>query len=56
MKAGDLIVDFGGVPVKDIYSYTEALYAHKVGDRVKVGFVREGKRLETEVVLGKRGS
>jgi hypothetical protein len=56
LKAGDIVVEFGGVPVKDIYSYTDALYAHKVGDRVKVGFLREGKRMETEVVLGKRGS
>jgi aminopeptidase YwaD len=56
LKAGDIVVEFGGAPVKDIYSYTEALYAHKVGDRVKVAFLREGKRMETEVVLGKRGS
>lgn len=55
LKAGDIIIEFGGKEVKDLYGYTEALYAHKPGDLVKVVFLREGKRTETTVTLGRRG-
>ncbi len=56
MKAGDVIVEFGGKPVKDLYEYSDALYAHKPGDVVGVVVMRGGQRLTLEVKLGKRGS
>jgi len=31
LKAGDIIVEFGGKPVKDLYEYSDALYSHKPG-------------------------
>ena len=34
VQAGDIIVEFGGKPVKDIYEYTDAIGAHKPGDVV----------------------
>jgi hypothetical protein len=55
LKAGDLIVEFGGKPVKDLYSYSDALYAHKPGDKVQVVYVRSGERHSTTVTLGRRG-
>jgi S1-C subfamily serine protease len=55
LKTGDVIVEFGGTPVKDLYSYTDALYAHQPGDVVKVVVMRDGKRVELSVTLGKRG-
>jgi hypothetical protein len=55
LKAGDVIVDFGGTAIRDLYSYTDALYAHKPGDVVKVVVMRDGKRVELTVTLGKRG-
>jgi hypothetical protein len=55
LKAGDVIVEFGGTVVKDLYSYTDALYAHQPGDVVKVVVLRDGKRVELSVTLGKRG-
>ena len=55
LKAGDVIVEFGGAPVKDLYSYTDALYTHKPGDTVKVVVLRGTERLELTVTLGKRG-
>lgn len=55
LKAGDVIVEFGGVTVKDLYSYTDALYAHKPGDVVKVVVLRGAQRVELTVTLGKRG-
>lgn len=55
LKAGDLIVELGGRPVKDLYSYSDALYAHKPGEKVVIVYVRDGERHSTTVTLGTRG-
>jgi aminopeptidase YwaD len=55
LRAGDVIVVFGGRAVKDLYSYTDALYANKPGDKVEVVYLRSGERRTTTVTLGKRG-
>jgi hypothetical protein len=55
LRAGDVVTAIGGTPVKDLYSYTDALYAHKPGDRVTVEVVRDGRPLKVTVTLGKRG-
>jgi hypothetical protein len=55
LKAGDIIVEFGGVKVTDLQSYSDALYSHKPGDTVKVMILRAGKPMELSVTLGKRG-
>jgi aminopeptidase YwaD len=55
LKAGDVIVEFGDKPVKDIYSYSAALYGHKPGDRVTIEYLRDGERRTTSVTLGTRG-
>jgi S1-C subfamily serine protease len=55
LAAGDVIVRFGGREVKDLYSYSDALYAHKPGDRVEVVYLRGGQRRTTTVTLGTRG-
>jgi membrane-associated protease RseP (regulator of RpoE activity) len=55
LRAGDLIVMLGGRAVKDLYSYSDALYAHKAGDKVDIAFVRNGERQTTSVTLGRRG-
>lgn len=54
LKAGDVIVEFGGKPVKDLYEYSDALYSHKPGDVVSVVVLRDGQRLTLQVTLGKR--
>jgi len=56
MKAGDIIVQFDGKPVKDLYAYTDALYAHQPGDAVDVVVLRGTERLTLKVTLGKRGT
>ena len=56
LQAGDVIVEFDGKPVTDLYSYSDALYAKKPGDVVKVVAVRAGERREFTVTLGRRGS
>jgi S1-C subfamily serine protease len=55
LKAGDLIVELGGVAVKDLYSYSDALYSHKPGDKVTIVVLRDGKRVEASATLGRRG-
>lgn len=55
LRAGDVVVEFGGKPVTDLYTYTNALYSHAPGDVVTVVVVRGGERVRTNVTLGKRG-
>ncbi len=55
LKAGDVIVEFGGQSVKDLYEYSNALYSHKPGDEVDVVVLRSGQRLTLHVKLGRRG-
>jgi len=45
----------GGAAVKDLYSYSDALYSHKPGDVVKIVVLRGSERLELSVTLGRRG-
>jgi hypothetical protein len=55
LKANDIIVAFDGTVVKDIYSYTDALNAHKPGDVVTIVVLRGTERVTLRVTLGKRG-
>jgi membrane-associated protease RseP (regulator of RpoE activity) len=55
LKAGDVIVEFDGKPIKDLYSYSDALYARKPGDEVTIVLLRDGQRITRRVTLGKRG-
>ena len=54
LKAGDVIVAFGGKPIKDLYQYSDALYSHEPGDDVDVEVVRDGTRMTVRVKLGRR--
>jgi hypothetical protein len=54
LKAGDVIVLFGGREVRDLYTYSDALYAHSPGDNVEVVYVRGGTQHSTTVTLGIR--
>ena len=56
LKAGDVIVKFGGKVIGNIYDYTDALGAHKPGDVVEIVVQRAGKEVTLSVTLGKRGS
>lgn len=54
LKAGDVIVEFGGKPVKDLYEYSDALYSQKPGDVVAIVVLRGSQRVTLQVTLGKR--
>jgi S1-C subfamily serine protease len=55
LKAGDVIVEFDGKPIKDLYQYTDALQARQPGDTVKITVLRDGARVELTATLGRRG-
>jgi hypothetical protein len=55
LRAGDVIVEFGGMPVGDLYQFTDALRARQPGDTVRVVVQRNGEPLTVTAVLGRRG-
>ncbi|HUO43385.1 MAG TPA: M28 family peptidase [Burkholderiales bacterium] len=48
-QAGDVIVEFAGQKIANIYDYTYALDAVKIGVPVKVVVLRDGRRVEITV-------
>ncbi|MFA5403864.1 MAG: M28 family peptidase [Ignavibacteria bacterium] len=54
MKAGDLMIKFGGKEIKNIYDYTAALGEHKPGEEVEVLVKRNNDTLTVKVILGKK--
>ena len=49
LKGGDIIIEFGGQEITNIYDYTYALDAVKIGEPVEVVVLRDGKRVKLEV-------
>lgn len=54
LQAGDVVVEFGGNEITDIYSYTYALQAFAPGDEVEIVVERGDERVTLSVVLGQR--
>ena len=54
LKAGDVLVDFAGKPIHNLYDFTDALRRSKVGDVVAVTVLRDGKPLKASVTLAQR--
>jgi hypothetical protein len=55
LKAGDLIIKFGGKVIGSIYDYTDALGSHQPGDVVEIVVKRGAGEVTLKVTLGKRG-
>ena len=49
LQGGDIIVEFGGQKVANIYDYTYALDAVKIGQPVTIAVMRERKRVQLTV-------
>jgi len=49
IRPGDVIVEFAGQKITNIYDYTYALDAVKIGVPVKVVVLRDGQRVEITV-------
>ena len=54
LKAGDIMIEFDGKPIQNLYDFTYALRGKKPGDEVKVKVTRDGKPLEVTAVLSRR--
>ena len=54
LKAGDIIVKFGGKEIKNVYDYTYALQDYKPGDKVDVVVQRGKETLTLHVTLAAR--
>jgi Peptidase family M28/PDZ domain/WD40-like Beta Propeller Repeat/PA domain len=54
IRGGDVIVEFGGKKIENIYDYTYALQEHKPGDVVTVIVLRDTQRVALEVKLERR--
>jgi Peptidase family M28/PDZ domain/PA domain len=54
LKAGDILVEFDGKPVENLYDFTYALRQHKPGDKVLVKVLRNGASVVANVLLTKR--
>ncbi len=50
IQAGDVIVELAGKKVENIYDYTYALDALKIGQAAKIVVERKGKRIEMTIV------
>jgi aminopeptidase YwaD len=53
-KAGDVMVEFDGKKIDNLYDFTYALRARQPGDKVQVKVLRDGKTIEETVLLMKR--
>jgi hypothetical protein len=47
LQKGDVIVEIAGQSIANIYDYTYALEVLKIGQPVKIAYMRNGKRVET---------
>ncbi|HEY3616090.1 MAG TPA: PDZ domain-containing protein [Candidatus Sulfotelmatobacter sp.] len=54
LKAGDVLIQFGDKPIKNLYDFTDALRRSKVGDVVEVKVIRDGQPINASVKLEQR--
>lgn len=54
LKGGDVIVELAGRKIENIYDYTYAIEALKIGEATPVTVVRDGERVELTVTPGSR--
>jgi membrane-associated protease RseP (regulator of RpoE activity) len=54
LKAGDILIQFGDKPIKNLYDFTDALRRSKVGDVVEVKVLRDGQTVTVSVKLEQR--
>jgi hypothetical protein len=54
LKAGDVLIQFGDKPIKNLYDFTDALRRSKVGDVVEVKVLRGQETITASVKLEQR--
>jgi hypothetical protein len=51
LRRGDVLIEFAGAPIKNLYDFTYQLRAHRPGEEVRVVVLRGGERVEAKVKL-----
>jgi predicted metalloprotease with PDZ domain len=54
LQRGDIIVELAGKTIENIYDYTFAIEALKIGEEVDVVILRDGKRMTLKITPGSR--
>jgi S1-C subfamily serine protease len=54
LKQGDLLIEFDGKPIQNLYDFTYALNAKKIGEVVVVVVKRNGQDVKVQVTLEAR--
>jgi len=54
VKGGDIVVELAGKKIENIYDYTYAIEALKIGQPVKIIVQRNGDRITLQIVPGSR--
>ncbi|MDP9055249.1 MAG: M28 family peptidase [Acidobacteriota bacterium] len=54
LRAGDILINFGGEKIQNLYDFTYALRAHKAGEEVEVGVLRGDTTVTARVQLTER--
>ena len=54
LRAGDILIEFDGKEIGNLYDFTYALRAHKAGDTVLVKVLRGAQTIEAKVLLAER--
>ena len=54
VQAGDIIVELAGKKIENIYDYTHAIEALKIGKQAKIVVLRKGERIPLEIIPGSR--
>ena len=54
LRGGDILVEFAGKPVNNLYDFTHLLRSYKPGDEVEVVVLREQQKVNARVKLGQR--
>jgi Peptidase family M28/PDZ domain/PA domain len=54
LKAGDVLIQFGDKPIKNLYDFTDALRRSKIGEVVEVKVLRDGQPVTASVKLEQR--
>ncbi len=54
LQGGDVIVELAGKAIDNVYDYTYAIEALKVGQQTSISVLRDGKRLPLNIIPGSR--
>jgi hypothetical protein len=54
LKSGDVVIEIAGRKIENIYDYTFAIEAMKIGEKVKVVVLRGGKKVKLDLIPGSR--